>query len=166
MYKKIIITSLSVLTLQGVAVIPVLAQMEMEEGVMEETVMEHEEMGMMMNEDGSIGTMQMTGSNKFNNTFYHYMNGMGPLFYGQMAHIYVDFAAFLITMWLIVKIGSGSIRYPLFAIALAFLAAVLIPIIFGHGFMWFMALTKSIIAFIGVIWFIKIFGGWKMLSHE
>jgi len=87
----------------------------------------------------------------------------GPLVAGQMIHVYVDLVAFFITMYLVIKIGTGKIRLPIVVFALAFLSAALIPLIWGHGAMWVMALVKSSLGFIGVLMFIQIFGGKSLL---
>ena len=83
---------------------------------------------------------------------------LGPALGGQMAHVYVDIIAFLITLFLVMKVGRGKIRYPILILGLTFLVSALIPLFFGHNLMWLVALIKSIGGMISIIWFISIFG--------
>ena len=137
MSKKIIYTILFTVLLITMSISPVLAQSD---SMMEEGVMEMD--GMMMGPDGR---MQMTID-------------MGPALGGQMAHVYVDLVAFVISLYLVMKIGRGKIRNPIMLLGLGFLVSALIPLFFGHQFMWLIALVKSIAATFAMIWFMSVFG--------
>ena len=82
----------------------------------------------------------------------------GPGFGGQMLHVYVDVLAFLVTLFLVMKLGMGKMRYPIMVLALTLLLTALIPVIWGHQWMWLIALLRSIGIIIAMIWLMVIFG--------
>lgn len=88
---------------------------------------------------------------------------MGPVIGGQMIHVYFDFLIFIIALFLVMKIGSGKIRYPIFILALGFLISALVPVVFGHGYMWLVALIKSSFGLLSVLLFIQVFGGMSLV---
>jgi len=135
MLKKVIF---SVLILSLASVSFVLAQ----DQTMEEKMMDDQ---MVMG-----GSMMMGGS-------------MGPVIFGQMLHVYFDLLIFIIASFLVIKIGSGKIRYPIIALALGFLVSALIPVLFGHGLMWLIALIKSGFGLLSILLFIQAFGGMSLV---
>ena len=138
MLKKIIF---SVLILSLVSFSFALAQDQMIDGaMMDDKVMEDQ---MIMG--GSMGM------------------SIGPVIYGQMVHVYFDLLIFIVALFLVIKIGSGKIRYPIITLALGFLVSALIPVFFGHSFMWLVALIKSGFGLLSILLFIQAFGGISLI---
>ena len=88
---------------------------------------------------------------------------IGPVIYGQMVHVYFDLLIFIVALFLVIKIGSGKIRYPIITLALGFLVSALIPVFFGHGLMWLVALIKSGFGLLSILLFIQAFGGISLI---
>lgn len=86
------------------------------------------------------------------------MVDLGPMFLGQMLHVYADLAGFFIVLYLVLKIGSGTLRYPVLVLGLTFLATALLPSLFGHQYMWTVALVKSVGVILSLLWLLGILG--------
>ncbi len=132
----------------------------------ENHMMEADDHVMNMDDQMDVQMLEHMGEMDFQEAAQHNMEAghtqmivdIGPSYKGQMAHVYVDLLSFLIALFLVMKIGSGKIRYPILVLGLTFLATGLMPIILGHTYMWLVALVKSLGGMLAIIWFLQIFG--------
>jgi len=91
---------------------------------------------------------------------------LGPTIGEGMLFITVNLIAFLITLILVLRIGSGKIAKPIFLIGLGFLFSALSPMIFGVENIWAVPIIQSIFSAVGILMFIKIFGVWEMIKKK
>jgi hypothetical protein len=87
------------------------------------------------------------------------------LFYGQPLYIYFDIFAATLTLWLIIKIGRGKIRYPLIIFLVGFVSSVVLPPFIGNDLEVIM-LFKGGVGLLGIASFITVFGGSALLLHS
>jgi hypothetical protein len=87
------------------------------------------------------------------------------LFYGQPLYIYFDIFAAALTLWLIIKIGKGKIRYPLLIFLAGFISSIVLPPFIGNDLEVLM-LFKGGVGLLGIAAFITVFGGSALLLHS
>jgi len=82
----------------------------------------------------------------------------GPMIGNQMIHVYANFVAFLIAMYLFIMLKRGRIRYPILILGFTFLITGLIPVLFGHHLMWVTHVIETSGALLTLLAFLGIFG--------
>ncbi|PIR43626.1 hypothetical protein COV24_01710 [candidate division WWE3 bacterium CG10_big_fil_rev_8_21_14_0_10_32_10] len=82
----------------------------------------------------------------------------------QNAFIFIDFMAFLFTVLLLLRIGSGLLSIPVFFFALSFLIPPLTFVIFGESVIWVLPVIQTLIGLIGIALLMKILGVFELIS--
>lgn len=90
----------------------------------------------------------------------------GPMIGEGMLFISVNLVAFLVTLMLVLRIGSGKISQPIFLIGLGFLLSALISIVIGTNYLWAVPLVQTIFGLAGIISLMKIFGVFEIISKK
>ncbi len=88
----------------------------------------------------------------------------GPMIGEGMLFITVNLVAFLVTLMLVLRIGSGKISQPIFFIGLGFLLSALIPVVAGTDYLWASPLVQTLFGLLGIVSLMKIFGVFEMVS--
>jgi len=91
---------------------------------------------------------------------------LGPTIGDGMLFISLNLVAFLLSLILVLRIGTGKIGQPIFLIGLGFLFSGLIPTIFGVEYLWAVPLVQSLFSILGIIVFMKVLGIWEILKNK
>jgi len=89
----------------------------------------------------------------------------GPLIGQGMLFITLNLVAFLLTLVLVLRIGTGKIGQPIFLIGLGFLVAALIPLVLGTEHLWAVPVAQTLFGVAGIFSLMKAFGVFELLQH-
>ena len=81
-----------------------------------------------------------------------------------MIFITLDLIAFLITLMLILRIGTGELSKVIFLFALSFLLPAIIPLIFGTQVLWWVPFIQTIFSLAGIYLLMKVLGVFELMS--
>ncbi|MBI4128329.1 MAG: hypothetical protein HY459_04680 [Parcubacteria group bacterium] len=91
---------------------------------------------------------------------------VGPSLGGQPLHVFVDLLASLIALSLMLKMGTGKLKYPIFVFVIGYLTSALVRILGGYSYAWLVPLIKSFTDFIGLIWLFSLLGGFVLFRRK
>lgn len=95
-----------------------------------------------------------------------FYNEFGLILFGYPLFVWVDFIAFLITIILIFRLGSGSLVKPVYSFSLSFLLPVLIAFLFGSSLYWLVPLIQTFFVFIGIYLLMRVLGIFDLIKNN
>lgn len=90
----------------------------------------------------------------------------GPMVGSAMLFTTVNFVAFLTTLILVLRIGTGRLGQPIFFIGLGFLVSALIPSVFGIENIWLVPLAQTFFSLMGIVSMMHLFGVFRLLLSK
>jgi hypothetical protein len=89
----------------------------------------------------------------------------GPMVGQSMLFVSVNLLAFLLTLLVVLRIGTGKIAQPILVISLGFLASAIVPLFWGPELLWLIPLIQSLFGILGILLFMKVLGIFQMIFH-
>ncbi len=89
----------------------------------------------------------------------------GPMIGQSMLFVAVDLLAFLMTLLVVLRIGTGKIAQPILVFSLGFLFSAILPLIFGTDVLWLIPIVQSAFGILGILLFMKVLGIFQMIIH-
>jgi hypothetical protein len=89
----------------------------------------------------------------------------GPMIGQSMLFVAVDLLAFLITLLVVMRIGTGKIAQPILVFSLGFLVSAVLPLVWGTDVLWLVPIVQSVFGIFGILLFMKVLGIFQMIIH-
>ena len=90
----------------------------------------------------------------------------GPMVGNSMIFVPINFAATLLSLLLIIRIGKGRLNLPVVILALGMLIAAVIPVSFGKEFLWIVPIIQTISSALTILSIMKVFGVFSLITSE
>lgn len=88
----------------------------------------------------------------------------GPMIGQSMLYVAINLVVFLLTLLLVLRIGTGKIAQPILVISFGFLISAILPLIWGSDVLWVVPVVQSIFGLLGMLLFMQILGVFVLLS--
>jgi len=90
----------------------------------------------------------------------------GPMVGETLLFVAINLVVFLLTLLLVLRIGTGKIAQPLLVISLGFLASSVVPLFSGSSFLWLIPIIQSVFTMLGMVMFMYVLGVFVLLTSK
>ena len=90
----------------------------------------------------------------------------GPMVGQSFLFVVVNLLVFLVTLILVLRIGSGRIAGPILVIGFGFLTSAVLPLVWGSDVFWLVPLIQSFCGFLGILFFMQVLGIFSLFNKK